>query len=95
VELRKAELSADGVWRQPSMVMSLGWKGNVNGGADGWSSAAAWTSERDNGPLQFSPGCGVTGGGRWPAVNGELLKDREAVGVVAPPFATTDGFPLG
>jgi hypothetical protein len=47
------------------------------------------------GPYSSLRGGGVTGGGRWPAVNGELLKDREAVGVVAPPFATTDGFPLG
>jgi hypothetical protein len=39
-----------------STTMSLGWKENARGGTDEWSSTAAWTSERDSGPLWFSPG---------------------------------------
>jgi hypothetical protein len=37
----------------------------------------------------------VTGGGCWPTVNGELLRDSEAVSTLAPPCATADDFPPG
>jgi hypothetical protein len=37
----------------------------------------------------------VTGGGRWPVVDGELCEDREAVDVVAHLCTMDDSFPLG
>jgi hypothetical protein len=36
--------------------MRFGWKRNVGGGADGWSSTSAWTLERNSEPAWFSPG---------------------------------------
>jgi hypothetical protein len=45
------------------------------------------------GPCGSLRGGGVTEGGWWPPVDGELLRDREAVGAVVLPCTMAEGFP--
>jgi hypothetical protein len=59
------------------------------------STASAWTSTMDSGPLQFSPMWWCDRRRTVADFDGELHGDREVVGVVAPPCAMAHDFPLG